>query len=533
MFKLAGLIGIYSYLIFFLGLAHLLSKTNVILITLIYIVFTILYFVRINPFNNTSFNIKNLSNLSKFILFLLSTQVFINFIGVMGPEISFDALWYHLTLPKIYLENQNIFHIPGILLYYSDMPKLLEMIYIGALSFGNEILAKLIHFTFGILALIVIYKLSRKFISVDLSLIAALIFYSNLVVGWLSISSYVDLARTFFEILAIFAFILFIEKKERKYLLVSSLVLGLAVTTKLIALGSIGIFIILFIYKFINDKENLKLLFSNISIFTLICIIIPLPWFIFSYLNTGNLFYPYFSIPVDAGNFINIPNLFLFPKAFLNVFIYTNDPISPLYLIFLPLIIIFYKNMNIKIKYLFIYSVISFFVWYFTQYFRGTRFLLPYLPIFSILCAYAISKIKQVNFKNYLIVLVIFVSFISIGYRGLANAKYIPVILNNKSQSDFLKENLNFNYGDFYDIDKYFKNNIKLSDKVLLYGFHNLYYVDFPFIDYTWVKKGDKFNYIATQNSNLPKKFSNWKLIYYNKTTNVKLYTLDRKLWEY
>lgn len=533
MFKLAGLIGIYSYLIFFLGLAHLLSKTNVVLITLIYIIFAIVHFIKINVFNNISFNVKNLSNLSKFILLLLSTQVFINFIGVMGPEISFDALWYHLTLPKIYLENQNIFHIPGILLYYSDMPKLLEMIYIGALSFGNEILAKFIHFTFGILSLIAIYKLSRKFISVDLSLIATLIFYSNLVVGWLSISSYIDLARTFFEILAIFAFILFIEKKEKKYLLVSSLVLGLAVTTKLIALSSIGIFIVLFIYKFINDKESLKSLFSNISIFTLVCLILPLPWFIFSYLNTGNPFYPYFSIPVDSGNFINLPSLFSFPKDFLSIFIYTNDPISPLYLIFLPLIIIFYKNMNIKIKYLFIYSLISFFVWYFTQYFRGTRFLLPYLPIFSVLCAYAISKIREVNFKNYLIVLVIFVSFTSIGYRGVANAKYIPVIFKNESKSEFLEKHLNFNYGDFYDTDKYFKNNIKQTDNVLLYGFHNLYYVDFPFIDYTWIKKGDKFNYIATQNSNLPKKFSNWKLIYYNKTTNVKLYTLDRKLWEY
>ncbi len=68
---------------------------------------------------------------------------------------------------------------------------------------------------------------------------------------------------------------------------------------------------------------------------------------------------------------------------------------------------------------------------------------------------------------------------------------------------------------------------------MLLYGFHNLYYADFPFIDSSWVEKGDKFNYIATQNSDLPNKFSNWKLIYYNKTTNIKLYTLDRKLWEY
>lgn len=533
MFKLAIYIGIYSYLIFSLGILHLLSKANVIVVSFVYIFFGLIYLVKTNFFKSFNVNLRSISNLSKLFLFLIFSLGFINLFGVFGPEISFDGLWYHLTLPKIYLEKQSIFHIPGTLLYYSDMPKLIEMLYVGALSFGSEILAKLIHFTFGMLTVIVIFKLSRKFISVEYSLLAALIFYSNLVVGWLSISSYVDLARTFFEVLSVFAFILFAKDNDKKYLLLSGLVLGLAITTKLVSVFSIGIFIILLIFIYKNNQETFLKLINNITLFIFVSLSVPAPWFIYSYLNTGNPLYPYFSIPVDGGSFIHIPNLISLPKDLVMVFVNINDPISPLYLIFIPLIILFYKMMDIKVKYLFIYTLISLVLWYLTQYFRGTRFLLPYLPVFSILCAFALSKVKELSVRKYLIALVIFISIVSLGYRGLANAKYLPLFLGFQTKNEFLTKNLNFNYGDFYDTDNYFKNNIKKNDTVLLYGFHNLYYVDFSFIDSSFVKKGDLFNYIAVQNTILPQRFSDWREIYYNKETKVALYSQDNKLWEY
>jgi len=115
----------------------------------------------------------------------------------------------------------------------------------------------------------------------------------------------------------------------------------------------------------------------------------------------------------------------------------------------------------------------------------------------------------------------------------VANAKFLPVILKTQSKETFLSENLNFNYGDFYDTDGFFKRNIKKDDVVLLYGFHNLYYVDFPFIHSTWVKKGDAFNYIATQDTNLEERFKNWKMIYQNPKTKVKLYNLYGLKWHY
>lgn len=532
MFEIAFIIGIYSYVIFFLGILGILYKNNIIATTIIYL-FIVLYFI---------FKTKKIARLTKvkfdktsiFLIFLIAVQVAINFIGVLGPEISFDSLWYHLTLPKIYLINHLISHIPGGLLYYSDMPKLTEMLYVGGLAFGSEIIAKLIHFTFGLLIIFSIYKISRKFLAKRASLIAVLVFYSSLVVGWESMTAYIDLSRTFFEILVFWGFLNWFEEKKLKWLVISGIMMGLAIAVKLVAAGSFLIFLILFAYQAYAKKESIILAVKRFLIFVFVAFLIPLPWFIFSFINTGNPFYPYFSsIPVDSGQSLLIPNLLFIFKDFYTLFLNLNDPISPLYLILLPIIFLTFKKADIRIRFFAIYTFSSIIIWYLTQGARGGRFIMPYLPVFSILAAYAVEKVKDKKIKIVIMIAVVVVSLSSIAYRGLANKKFIPVLLGRESKSEFLTKNLNFSFGDFYDTDGYFSKTIKPSDKVLLFGFHNLYYLNFPFVDASWIKRGDKFNYIAIQNSNIPDRFSDWKEIYYNKITQVRLYTKEGKQWVY
>jgi hypothetical protein len=210
-----------------------------------------------------------------------------------------------------------------------------------------------------------------------------------------------------------------------------------------------------------------------------------------------------------------------------------NDPISPVYLIVLPLFVLGIKKFNPQLKILSIYTILALLIWYLTEQVRGGRFILPYLPIFSILAAYVVSKVNQRRLRIFLIVIIIIVSLISIGYRGVANAKFVPVILGRETKAQFLTKYLNFSFGDFYDTDNYFQTHLTKSDMVLLFNFGKLYYVDFNHVDSTWIKKGDKFNYIAIQHAVLPKRFSGWKQIYYNKLTKVSLYSNGGKQWVY
>lgn len=525
MFKVVILIALYSYLIFVLGILGLLYKNIIITVSLLYILSILFINYKYWKVNISLKKIK-LSKLSKVFLSIIFIQGTVNLIGVLGPELSFDALWYHLTIPKVFLENNRIFHIPGNLLYYSDLPKNIDLIYLAFLSFSNEILPKLTHFLFGLLSLYALYKLSRKFLNQELSFLTCLLFYSNLIVGWQSITAYIDLGLTFFEITTLYLFYEWLEKKEMKYLIYSSVVLGLSLSSKISAVNSLVVFILLTIFVILHRKVTLFKYVKSLFFFVFIPILVALPWFIFSFINTGNPIYPLFDNKLNLIFDIN-------PINVLNLFLFAPDPISPIYLIVFPLTLIIINKFDYKTKLLILYCISSVVIWLFTSSTGGSRFILPFLPAYSLLVLITINNIKYKNIKLYLITLIIIVAFSSIVYRFIANYKFLPVVFGLETKQEFLSNNLNFSFGDFYDTDGYFKKNIKSSDIVLLYGFHNLYYVDFNYIDSSWVKKGDVFNYIAVQNSTIPSRFSDWSEVYYNNKTNVKVYTKEHKQWQY
>ncbi len=558
MFTLAILIGIYSYLIFFLGIVGLLYFQYVFWLTLVYFVIALLLsrngFVihsetfrkRLHP-KGTSYPVAAQTTSGKlfiFLLFLLILQILVNLIGALGPELAFDALWYHLTLPKLHILSHTFSYIPGGLFYYSAMSQLTEMMYIPSLMFGGEVAAKLVHFSFGLLTCFILYTLSRKLFDPVLSLLSVIIFYSNLVVDWESITAYIDLSRAFFELLSIFAFINFTQTQKRKWFVLSAILLGFAIATKVLALGSLFIFLLLLSYYGFKRKARIRSILSQDLFYAGLAIIIPLPWFIFSFSNTGNPVYPFFTKAYSVGLSISLLNPVNFLQSVWNLFTHSPDPLSPVYIAFLPLLVfVLFRNVVTHppasrtppregiFKIIIFYSILSLLIWYLTPNTGGGRFIVPYLPVYSILIVSVFAYHFPEWFKKGLLTIIIFSACVSIIYRGVANRRYVPVILGQETKSQFLTNNLNFNFGDFYDTDNFFAKNIKPSDKVLLYGFHNIYYVDFPFVDSSYIRRGETFNYIAVQHGTIPQRFANWQVIYHNKKTDVTLYALKRKQW--
>lgn len=523
MFALAFLIGIYSYIIFILGISGALTKGPVLVSSLIFISGAYSYFKK-HKEDLPRLNLRN-KKLRPF-LALFGVLAVINLIGAIGPELSFDALWYHLTIPKLFIQEQRIFYIEGGLFYYSVMPKLGEMLFIPGLMFGSEIIPKLIQWGFGILTSFLIYKICRNYFDEKISMLSSLVFYGCLVVAWQSTVAYIDLIRTFFEVMGLWGFLEYVKTKKRAFLIESSVLVGLAVSVKLIAVGTIPIFGFLLWFLEKDKGKSIK----NIVLFVLASLLVPLPWLFFAYISTGNPIYPVFSgYPLESG----ILNPLQMAKDLFDLFFRSADPISPIFITFLPLLLIYFKKMRRELKIITFYSLLALLVWLITPRTGGGRFILAYLPAFSILVGGVIAYTQNKNLKKYLIGIVIFVFVLTIGYRFIANYKYLPVILGQESKSEFLTKNLNFNFGDFYDTDGWFEKNIGKGDKVLLYGFHNIYYADFPFVHEGYAKKGTAFNYIATQNAQLPERFMYWKLIYRNETTNVNVYTYDKQLWFY
>ena len=89
MFLVALIIGLYSYLIFFLGILDLLYKNIIISLSIVYFSVVFIFILKSKAIN-IGFTKTKLSKYSKLFLFLIFIQAAVNLIGALGPELSFD-----------------------------------------------------------------------------------------------------------------------------------------------------------------------------------------------------------------------------------------------------------------------------------------------------------------------------------------------------------------------------------------------------------------------------------------------------------
>lgn len=417
---------------------------------------------------------KILYRLNLFLFFLL---VAINLLTVFTPEIGFDALWYHLTLPKLWLLKHQ-WYFPGGLLYYSAMPRLTETIYIPMIKVSGFVGPKLVQFLSGLGTSYLIFKISRKNdLNKFLSLLAVNIFYITWLVSWQSGSAYIDLFRTLLETLALF----FILENKRK---VGSIFLGLAIGTKWLAVGSLIIYSAVFGFSLLS-----------------IALVVSLPWFLIAYHFTGNPIYPLLEpfMSHTSPNFIAGAIRSLIAPYFLT-FPY-DDFLSPtigLVIIFSALAFIFAKKENIRKL-----SIVAGLGALSTVFLNppSSRFFLPYLPAASISSAYFISILPQM-FKKYVYIIFTISFMIVIGLRLIAVKKYVPYLVGKESVNQFLTRMSSKLPGTFIDSDNYVSDYVPSNSKILINNLHNLFYFPYNFDHTSWIANDTGYDYLISEGEN-------------------------------
>ena len=268
------------------------------------------------------------------------------------------------------------------------------MLYLASLALHSEILAKIVHFIFGLGICLSIYKIVKHFLTTEFSLLAVIVFYGNLVVAWESITAYTELSRTFFELLAFWGIVKWIEDRQLKWFVYSGLIIGLAISTKLLSFGTLGLLLIfIFAYSF-KLKDPIIKIFKNMVTYICFAILVPLPWFIHAFMNRGNPFYPLFSNDLQGNTRIPTLSPVNFFQDIWEVFTHAADPISPVYIVFLPLSFLIFKKFNAKERVFFYFSVLSVIVWYLTPRTGGGRFLIPFLPVLSMLVVLTLNLLQ-------------------------------------------------------------------------------------------------------------------------------------------
>lgn len=419
-------------------------------------------------------------------LFVLLALVALNFIGVLMPELGFDALWYHLPLSKLLL-TKGQWYFPGGLYYYSAMPRLAEVISLPLFSLIGYHGPKLVQFFSGLVVVFFIFRLAKKYTgSFLLTLTAANLFYATWLVSWQSSSGYVDLVRTLFEMTALY--FLVESKITRRRLLISGVFLGLAIGTKWQALGS------LFLYA---------LIFSPLVLIP--ALITASPWFFIAYHFTGNPVYPLFEPFMQATQLAQVSPTYFSPVEIISrlvsapIFLTrpSEDFLSPgtglVYLIsFLGLL-----SSRQQIRQLALLGILGTFYLLLTPP-PSTRYYLPYLPAVILAAVYILSRLKD---KIVILFITAFTisSIVVLTMRTGSYLKYLPYLTGSQDLNQFLTGLASRLPGTFIDSDGYVAKNLPPDGQYLIANLHNLYYFPYDYDHDSFAPPDKRYDYLVTK----------------------------------
>ena len=363
---------------------------------------------------------------------------------VFVPETGFDALWYHLPVVKEILENKGLIYLPN--LYQSVNPLFADLHFALGFLIAGDFGTKAVAYLFGLSLIYVSYKLSRKFLNVFLSLLLVLLVSTFQVVAWQSASFYVDLAKAFFELTALYFLYKFLFEKNgerNRDLIKAGLFFGASLASKLFSLFLLPVYLLL-IFVF-SKKDKIK----RALIFLFTSFLLPLPFYLFAYLKTS---YPFYSFTIHLNNLggiggsssirMHLWSRFLkLPNSLFELFL-TKDYISFIFIIFLPLIVYNYKQIFEKRNlFLLIFALSQYLLWWFlpppsTRY-AISGFIILTLFYFNILSSF----IKKHTQYYWPIIITIFLSIlINFAPRIIVNSRSLKYLTGEQNKQEYLEQ---------------------------------------------------------------------------------------------
>ncbi|MBE9030265.1 DUF1420 family protein [filamentous cyanobacterium LEGE 11480] len=220
----------------------------------------------------------------------------------LAPETQYDALWYHLGFARLWLEQGAIVDFPREM--NALLPMTWDVLFGVGLSLGAETGAKLLHFVCLPATAIVVYQMTRRFVPLASPWFAVALFVTVPTIFWESTTAYVDLALTMYVALAIYALLRYWEVPQGQWLWLAGLNIGWAMSIKHLAIPVLGLMVVGVILQHwfvvrsmvaqpsVVPMQNRQRLLRRLLCLILLALCLALPWYVRSWLATGNPVFP-------------------------------------------------------------------------------------------------------------------------------------------------------------------------------------------------------------------------------------------------
>jgi 4-amino-4-deoxy-L-arabinose transferase-like glycosyltransferase len=413
-------------------------------------------------------------------------------VNVLTPVWDYDALVYHMEIPRQFLSEGRIYFDPEVM--RSAHPFLGEMLFLVGMVFHVESLAKFVNLLYAMLFVTSTYAFALRFFNRDVALVAVGILVSTPILTVWATWAGIDFAWAAYELWAMYAVMVWLaegKRDARKYMILAGVMSGLAASTKYLALPALLILALLILWISIRDAQNpLTEVFSNLLTFGVSAGLVMGVWYIKNWLWTGNPVYPFFfggvgwdslkdqifsndymktfGVERNLLNFLLMPyNVYAQQKQFSTLPLEIVHP-----LIWLAFLLPLFKGS--KRYFGIVLYVFAYYIWWFFG-LQQIRFLLPLYAFLAILAGNVIERFPLLLKKTLKLSLIISFMILNIVYQisVLRNSGVFSYIAGRTSPEVILA-----GFVDDYLAKQFIQQTLSQDQRVLFLWDSRGYYCD-------------------------------------------------------
>lgn len=216
-------------------------------------------------------------------------------LGALGPEVQWDARWYHLGDPYHYVLHGGFFDIVRITnISAAGGTPYQELLYAGLIPFTGPIGAKLLHWWDAVLTVpVLVYFCRAHLASAGAGLLAALVFLGTPVVSWQMTTAGNDLPLALYGLICLHCGIRWLEDRRLAWLVAAGVFGGYSVGVKqfgAIALVLVGAVVLV---ARLRAAGGLRLgALAPAAVLAAVTLLLCVPWFVRAFQLTGDPVFP-------------------------------------------------------------------------------------------------------------------------------------------------------------------------------------------------------------------------------------------------
>ncbi len=406
-----------------------------------------------------------------------------NLVRAFYPPTGFDALNYQLPAIERYLDLRALTFPTD--LRFAAGPALVPVLFVFAGSLGGDLAIQLTSFAMGLLAAAGVHAIAWRAFGSTAAAIAAALFYTTPIVGWLSAEAYVDLGMVMFLAVALHAALMRLKGEAGLWALASGLMAGAALGTRYLAAAPIALLVLDLLSAPVSAAaRGSRQRIRAVLLFSVGLTVMAGPWYVRNLVESGDPVYPFagrfletesWSVEevADHGEYLRQVGPGRGPLDLLMVpFRLTFQPgsfgasrgtgVGYGYLLLLPLLFLI-RGSDLTARLLAAYAGAGLLIWFYTS--QQTRFLLPWLLALAVLGGLALDRLLRgrVHLHRGVAALLGSLGLVALVAGGTRWPSELPA-LGGEARQEYLRQHLP-------DYSRVERINRLLPDGAVLYAF--------------------------------------------------------------